>query len=103
MVKQEEKEVANHTVVWLSWKQIQKKYPNKWVSLGCKNANQLENNEIDILGVADTFDEILEFNSKYSDAFWETKQYVMFTTRSTQIIKKSKKLVFPIYATIVPK
>ncbi len=102
MVKQEEV-ATTHIVMWLSWEEIQKKYPNKWVSLGFKNRGYVENSELDVLGVADTFDEINEFDSKHKGGFYKIKQYAMFTTRSTEIMKESKKLVFPIYTAVILK
>ncbi len=103
MTNQVEKKVAIHTPMWLSWEEVKKKHPDKWVLLGGKNTKQLENNELDILGVADSFDEINEFDNANHSSFLETKQYAMFTLRTTKIIEKTGKLVFPIYTAVILK
>ncbi len=103
MTKQEEKEMPTHTPVWLSWKEVIKKNPNKWVLLGFKSRGELENSELDILGVADSFDEINEFDNKNHSFFLKTQQYYAFCIKTTKTIKKTKKLVFPIYTAVILK
>ncbi len=103
MINKIESEITTHTPLWLSWKEVKEKYPNKWLLLGCKGIGQLENNELDVLGVADSFDEINEFDNKHHTFFWKTKQYDAFCMETTKIIEKTKKLVFPAYTTITIK
>lgn len=83
---------------WLKWEEVQEKYPNQWVFMGCKDfAGQMKNREVEVLAVADTFDEIGELEKKNKSKFWKTQKYISLTTRYTEIVKPTKKLTIPIH------
>ncbi|TAG86019.1 MAG: hypothetical protein EAZ20_13650 [Bacteroidetes bacterium] len=87
---------------WLEWKQIQKKYPKKWVMLGYKDKGSMDNTVAHVLGIAETFDEINAFHFKYSDMFNSMKIYVAgFSTRKTTLTKRKKRMIISLKAIVI--
>ncbi|TAG04906.1 MAG: hypothetical protein EAZ44_04120 [Cytophagia bacterium] len=87
---------------WLEWKQIQEKYPKKWVMLGYKDKGSMDSTVAHVLGIAETFDEINAFHSKYSDIFNSMKIYIAgFSTRITTLTKRKKRMIISLKAVVI--
>jgi hypothetical protein len=65
----------------LSWKQIQKKYPEKWVLLGCLENAPFIKVKSEILFVGDTNEELTEFWLKNALKFKKKGIYKFYTFR----------------------
>ncbi|TAE75001.1 MAG: hypothetical protein EAZ85_03455 [Bacteroidetes bacterium] len=83
---------------WLEWKQIQKKNPKKWVMLGYKDKSITTAH---ILGVAETFDEINIFRSKYKSFFSDTGLYFGFSTKKTTLTKRKKRMIISLKVVVI--
>jgi hypothetical protein len=86
---------------WLEWKQIQKKYPKKWVMLGYKDKGSMETTVAHVLGVAETFDEINDFRFKYKFFFSDTNLYFGFSTKKTTLTKRKKRMIISLKAVVI--
>lgn len=87
---------------WLAWEEIQKKYPKKWVMLGYKDKGTMNNTTAHILGVADSFDGINDYYSKYKPFFSKTRLYTEgFSTRITTLTKRKKRMIVSLKAVVI--